>query len=334
MPTELDIPDFGDPEPMDNSGALEMLSKALSPEAPTAPRGADGKFAKAEKPEADASEAKVIDLKTGKPPEVAADEAEEEDDDPEFEIPSGEEGKEPQRLKFSKIYEGYERAAKLEAEVNELKTVTQRVPEEYQTAMQDVMARRKDYIDRMEILERTINPVRPHAAYIDPASEHYNPDAYADGMRRFEQQSQLLRGVQADLNKQKKAQSDEEMTLRRVRLSGEIAKMKEVWPEFYRDSAVKGNVAKTLEEYGFTKEEIDGMDDHRHMRIVKDALELRALKAKQAEAVKVVRSKPKLVKGSARSTTDSKASTRHTAMSRLQASGSMDDGVRALKALL
>ena len=307
------------------SFSIDDAVESIKAPAPPADRAPDGKFAaKADDP------AKVVDM-AGKPIEdVKAEAPADDEEDPEFEIPAAEDGKEPVRLKFSKIYEGYEKAAKLEAELTEVKTKTQSVPAEYQSALQDIVSKRQEYIENLGVLQKAINPQQPSPLLIDPNSEHYNPDAYAQYMRQYQHQTKILEGIRADIDKQKSLQDEQKGTLSKARLAGEMEKMAKVWPEFSKDAKVRQEAANVLADMGFTKEEIDGIDDHRHLRIVKDALELRALKAKSAEAVKVVRAKPKLVKGAARSTTTGTSPAKSAAIGRFNQSFSIEDAVDAL----
>lgn len=114
-------------------------------------------------------------------------------------------------------------------------------------------------------------------------------------------------------------------------LSGEREQLYKAWPEVKTPETARKISADLKQNYGFSDQEIVNTTDHRMWLVVRDALEFRASKAKQAEAVKVVRGKPKLVKGAARSSTDSKAAGRSQAMAKLSQTGSIHDAVQAVK---
>lgn len=320
--------------PLSIDSAASLMGKALNP---GPDRGTNGQFqAKAPAEEAPKDDAKVVDLKTGKPAEAAKTEAvEEEDDDPEFEI-AAEEGKEPVRRKLSQLWEGFERAEKLSKELEEVKTSAQRIPAEYTTQLEETVKTRGDYIKGLEAIARMIQPQRPSLEMLNPNSDKYDPDSYYHLARKFDADTEHLRRARAGIEEENKRQLADTEVLTKAQSARELEKLKAAWPEFDKDQKVRQTVVKEMAEtYGFTLDEINAISDHRHLLVVRDAMELRALKAKQADAVKVVRAKPKLVKGAARSsTTDSKAAARSNAMAELQATGSMAAAAKALAGLI
>lgn len=325
--------EVGNPLSMDNAAAL--MGKALNP---GPDRGTNGQFqAKTPAEEAPEDDAKVVDMKTGKPAESAKTEAPaEEEDDPEFEIASEEEGKEPVRRKLSQLWEGFERAEKLSKELEDVKTSAQRVPAEYASQIEETVKARGDYIKGLEAIGRMIQPQRPSLEMLNSNSDKYDPDSYYQMARKFDADVENLRRVRAGLDEETRRQDAEKDVLTKAATARELEKLKAAWPEFDKDVKVRETVAKEMaENYGFSLEEINAITDHRQLLVVRDAMELRALKAKQADAVKVVRAKPKLVKGAARSsTTDSKAAARSNAMAELQATGSMAAAAKALSGLI
>lgn len=323
------------PFTMDNAAAA--MSKALGGEEPA--RAPDGKFAPktpaetAEK--AETEPAKVVDLKTGKPAEVAKAEAPAEDDeDLEFELPPEKEGEQAKRLKLSQLYEGYEKASKYETELEQLRTQAKTVPAEYQTQLQETMATRSKYLEGLSVIERMVNPQAPSLDMLNPSHQSYDPDGYYAGMQKFERDKQVLAAIRNDQAKLTKQQEAERETLTKAHVAREMEALHRAWPESKNPETLK-KVAETLvKDYGFTNTEIEAIGDHRQLLVIRDALELRALKAKSADAAKVVRAKPKLVKGAARPTTNPNESARSNAMNALRQTGSMDAAAAALKGLI
>jgi hypothetical protein len=314
--------------------AAALLGKSMS--SAEIARSSDGKFTSKTSPETAETPvddpAKVIDLKTGKPAEVAK--VEEDDEDLEFELPPEKEGEEAKRLKLSQLYEGYEKAAKLEAEIEQVRSQVKTVPAEYQTQIQETVQARAKYLEGLEMMERMVNPRQPSLDMMDPNSPKYDPDGYYAAARKFEQDRELIGAIRADRAKVSKAQEEQQSILAKAHVAREMESLNRAWPESKDPAALKRLADSLINDYGFSNEEIENISDHRQLLVVRDALELRALKAKQADAVKVVRAKPKLVKGAARSSTDPKATARSNAMSRLTATGSMDAAAEVIKGLL
>lgn len=319
--------------PLSIDSAASLMGRALNPAQDRAP---NGQFQAKASEEATKDDAKVIDLKTGKPAEEAKVDESVDDEDPEFEIPAEEDGKEPVRRKLSQLWEGFERAEKLSKELEEVKTSAQRIPAEYTTQLEETVKTRGDYIKGLEAIARMIQPQRPSLEMLNPNSDKYDPDSYYHLARKFDADTEHLRRARAGIEEENKRQLADTEVLTKAQSARELEKLKAAWPEFDKDQKVRQTVVKEMAEtYGFTLDEINAISDHRHLLVVRDAMELRALKAKQADAVKVVRAKPKLVKGAARSsTTDSKAAARSNAMAELQATGSMAAAAKALSGLI
>lgn len=323
--------DVQEPVSFDVDSAAARLTEVTQQQ--SKPRDDTGRFAAKEQPEAEAEgepESNVVDLATGKAPEA---QAEEEDDDPEFEIP-GEEGAEPARLKLSQIWEGYEKAQKLETEVETLRTQAREVPAEYTQALQDTIQARSQYLQNLEMVSRYLQPQAPSQTLVDPRHPDYNPEAYHAQLQQFQKDVAARDAVDQEREQLTKQQQQEQQALVRAHIAREHQALERAWPEFAKDET-KAQLRSTLKDvYGFSDEEIAGIPDHRQMLVIRDAIKFRELQAAQEKAVKVVRSKPKLVKGAARNTTDPKASARSNAMAKLQATGSMDAAAAAIKGLL
>ena len=124
MSEENVSPELAEAAPLNTGDAAALLSKLTANERP---RAATGQF-QAKEPAEITPEleepAKVVDLK-GQPVEAKEEAPAEDDEDLEFEFDPGEEGKEPVRRKLSELVEGFEKAQKLEAEYQALKTKAQ-----------------------------------------------------------------------------------------------------------------------------------------------------------------------------------------------------------------
>ncbi len=314
--------------------SIDDAVNSIAAPKPEAPRAPDGKFAPKESAKEDGSDDnKVVDLKTGKPAEAAKaqEPVTDDEDDPEIEVPSEKEGDQPKRLKLSQLWEGFERAEKLSKELEDVKTSAQRVPAEYASQIEETVKTRGDYIKGLEAIGRMIQPQRPSLEMLNPNSDKYDPDSYYQMARKFDADVENLRRVRAGIDEETRRQDAEKDVLTKAATARELEKLKAAWPEFDKDVKVRETVAKEMaENYGFSFEEINAITDHRQLLVVRDAMELRALRAKQADAVKVVRAKPKLVKGAARSTTTGPSPAKSAAMGRFEKSFSLEDAIDAL----
>jgi hypothetical protein len=328
--------DFANPtEALTLDSGAAVLAQSMRAERDRAP---DGRFKGAEKAETEADpENKVVDLKTGKPPEKAEEPAKaeaDEDEDLEFEFPPEEDGKEPVRRKLSELVEGYDKASVLEKEVTELRSRANEVPVEYATGLEETVKARAQYMRSLEYVSKLFNPVAPNVAMLDPNHPNYDPDGYRAAYQAFEQSKKATEQIRADYETAAKEQREQQGVLLKAHLAKEQAALYKAWPEAKNPEVAKKVREDVARHYGFTDQEIGATTDHRMFLVLRDALELRASKAKQAEAVKVVRQKPKLVKGAARTTTDSKATGRSTAMRSLAQTGNARDAAAALKGLI
>jgi hypothetical protein len=337
--------DFDNPtEALSLDKAAQILGDSLKDDAPKGrEREPNGQFAKRERQADD--ENKVVSLRPGQTDKAALDQktedpapdaakAEAEDEDPEFEFEPEAEGKEPVRRKLSELVEAYEKASTLEKEIETLRSQAGQVPEEYTTGLQETLQARATYIKGLEFVSKLFNPQPPNVAMLDQNSASYDPDGYRSAYQAYEQAKAAVERIRSEHEQLVKDQEAEQSALMKAHLAKEAAALHKAWPEI-RSPEVAKQVAETLKrDYGFTDQEIAATSDHRMFLVIRDAMAFRASKAKEAEAVKVVRKLPKLVKGAARSTTDSKAAGRSQAMARLAESGSIHDAVKAIEGLI
>jgi hypothetical protein len=324
---------------LDVSNAAALLTRAQSPDN-TQERGADGKFVAKQQegnPPAIEDPAKVVDLKTGKPPvepavdAAAAETAEGEDDY--FEFPADKEGEAPRKVKLDDVLAAYEELPKLKTE---LETVRKSAPPpaDYVTALQDVVQNRAKYLQGLEVVSQILQPRDPSIEMLNPQHQSYNPDQYYALKSKADQDRAAIANIEAQKKQHQEQQDRQQADLMKYHVAREIEATEKAWPEWKQD-ATRRNVADNLRStYGFTDQEIGNIGDHRQLLVIRDALELRALKAKQAEAVKVVRQKPKLVKGAARTTTNPRAAQQSNAMQAHAQAGSVDSAVKALAGLI
>lgn len=332
MDNEQVAPELASGEALDTGSAAALLSKMKANERPRAPSGQFQAKEPAETPVEAEEPAKVVDLK-GQPVEPAAEAPADEDEDPEFEIAAEEEGKEPTRVKLSEMWDRYQKAAELEKTVEELRQHSTEVPDQFFQAIEESNKVRAAYAERLNLIESLIRPQAPSIAMVDPNSPDYDPERYHALARKYQDDTKLLNAVAVEREKISAQQEEDNRRAAQVHNAREWAKVERAWPEI-KDQATQEAYIKTLRSYGYTDKEIKANSDSRAFQIVRDAMKYRELAAKKEETAKVVRSKPKLVKGAARSATNPANTARANALARLRETGSVDAAAAALKGLI
>ncbi len=326
--------DFAAPtEALTLDRGAQILSDSLR-EKPDNRDPATGRFKGSEKPAED--EQKVVDLKTGKPPveEPAKAEAEAEDEDPEFEFEPEAEGAQPTRRKLSELVAAFEEAQTLKTEVETLRGQASQVPAEYTAGLQQVVQDRGRYLQSLEYVAKLFNPAEPDPNLANPNHPNYDPQSYWAAKEAHDRSKTAIEQIRKEYEAEKAKQDEQTKLLLNAYMAREREALYKAWPEAKSPETAK-KVSEALKSvYGFTDQEIANTSDHRMFLVIRDALEFRASKAKEAAAVKVVRKLPKLVKGAARSTTDTKAAGRSAAMAKLAQTGSIHDAVKAVKGLI
>jgi hypothetical protein len=335
MADETQTADY-QPDPNGQSGSMGIDQAAAALTKLDAPaRQPTGQFAPKEQPDTE----KVVDIKTAKP--VGADKPADkaaighnggpELDDDFFEFAPEKEGEEPRRVKADEVFQAYEELPRLKAELEKTRT-SGPPPQQYIEQVRELATARKQYVDGLALVQRMHVPTEPDARLSNPNDPNYDPDAYAREMNTYRRDAAAYRERQQHLAEQWDQQQADQAAL--VRLEQERAEpgILEMWPDLKDTTKRKAILQHAVQATGFTLEEIRASHDPRAWRVLKGFLENEANKSKQAEAAKVVRAKPKLVKGAARSG-NTQADSLSAAKSKLASSGSMEDAAAALTLL-
>ena len=259
-----------------------------------------------------------------------------EDEDDYLELPAEKDGEAPVRLKVSDVYAGYQRAKELEAEMAAGKGKADApMSADTEKATEDLVRALSEYQKNNEIFAAMQQVREPDLELLNEASERYDPALYAQQKGQAKRTADLIATTKAEMERVAKEQAALQQRLDMARFQREQAKLHEVWPELMADKAVQQDVMTKAEKvYGITAEDFNNLTDHRQYKVLKDALAYRAAQEKTEAAVKVVRAKPKLVKGAARSSVNPKEAKRGEAMERLSKSGSIEDAADALEGFL
>lgn len=280
----------------------------------------------AKKPKAEA-EPPAKDAKDAKPDEA-------EDDEDYIELPPEEEGKEPTKLKLSEVIESHRKAQTLEQELGKLRAQPAMTPDVEQIVIQSQQAR-QTYIANAQQIMQLMQPRLPSQELLDEASPHYNPALYRQQLQQAEAMIQAKNQMKAEADRVSKEHADHEAELQRVRLARVAREVVEFAPEFKDPKSVQKFYADVESAYGFKAAELDAIGDARVVRVLKDALAGRQSKAAAETVKKAVSAKPKLVRSAARQApANGKRANLSNALERLSRTGSLDDGARAIEALL
>lgn len=336
--------DFSNPsEALTLDSGARLLSDAIQKgESGSREREPNGQFAKRERQADD--ENKVVSLRPGQNDKAALDQKTEDqapdenkahsaEEDIEFEFEPEGEGKEPTRRKLSELVSAFEEAQTLKTEIETLRSQASQVPAEYTAGLQQIVQDRGRYLQSLEYVSKLFNPVEPDPNLANPNHPNYDPNSYWAAKEAFDRSKAAIAQIRQEAETEKAKQAEQHKILFNAYMAREREALFKAWPEAKNPETAKKVSAELKSVYGFSDEEIKNTSDHRMFLVIRDALEFRASKAKEAEAVKVVRKLPKLVKGAARSTTDSKAAGRSAAMAKLAQTGSIHDAVNAIKGL-
>lgn len=335
----------------DRLASLINRNEGMTPAAPVeqartpSARDAQGRYMKVDengyatpvepKPAAEAEKAesaKVEPAKAAKEEPAAA-----EDDDDYLELPAEKEGEQPTRLKISEVLQGFNEAKTLRGELEGLRTQTRQMPAEIEKELSALVDHQTKYTNGITAITKMMQAPEPNLAYLDPNNPNYSPETYYAQVKQAENIKGLQAQLQAEADRVEAEQKANTLKLHNAKVEREMRSLLRDWPEFAKPEVQKQFVADAAKEYGLTAEEIASVTSARDYSILRDALAYRASKrAKETtteQAVKVVKAKPKLVRGSARQPSNGKAVAYSDAMERLSKSHSIEDGLAAMRAL-
>lgn len=308
----------------------EMAAEtATDTEAGAATRGEDGKFAKKQQ------DAEQKQAEKAEKAETKQDDASDGDEDDYFEIEEpGEDGQpRPVRVKASEVWDGYQSAKQLRAELEQAKKA-QPIPEEQERALSEIVIEMQKYQRALDEWQKWAPVPAPSMDLINPASRDYNPEAYYTQMTQHRSALEQMAAVRAERDRVEKLQRQHNETLANQRHQRERSKVLELMPEL-RDKATADKFkADLIKHFGFDEAVIASVQDHRFYVLAKHALSNVNREAAAKEAVKVVRSKPKLIRASAKGTQTAAQARAFEASGRLSKSGSIDDAADAIAALI
>jgi hypothetical protein len=210
---------------------------------------------------------------------------------------------------------------------------TQALAEQSKAEMAAIAAARDEYLSKLQTVEKIITASQPR---VDQSLRHTNPAEWSAQMLQHQQWADQRRALEAESGRLNAERSQEEARERETLASREAEALLAALPE-WKDPAIAKAETAALREYGqsigFTDAELDDVLDHRAVRVLRDAMAYRDLKAKTGKVRSAVESK-KIAKPGTASATPSKAQDLQRAKTRLRQSGSVDDAEAAILRML
>ena len=210
---------------------------------------------------------------------------------------------------------------------------TQALAEESKAEKAAIAAARDEYLGKLQTVEKIIEANQPR---VDQSLRYSNPAEWSAQMLQHQQWAEQRRAVSAETERLNAERSMEDARERKTLASREAEALLTALPE-WKDPAIAKAETAALREYGqsigFTDAELDDVLDHRAVRVLRDAMAYRDLKAKSGQVRSAVEAK-RVAKPGAASAPPSKAQDLQRAKQRLRQSGSVDDAEAAILRML
>lgn len=210
---------------------------------------------------------------------------------------------------------------------------TQAHAEKSKAEMAVIAAARDEYLGKLQTVEKIIEANQPR---VDQSLRYSNPAEWSAQMLQHQQWAEQRRAVSAETDRLNAERSKEDARERETLASREAEALLTALPE-WKDPAIAKAETAALREYGqsigFSEAELDDVLDHRAVRVLRDAMAYRDLKAKSGQVRSAVEAK-KVAKPGATSAPPSKTQDLQRAKQRLRQSGSVDDAEAAILRML
>ena len=191
--------------------------------------------------------------------------------------------------------------------------------------------------EQREYMTALLQSVTPQAP--DPAMLRTDPITYWEMEAAHKQFTEHLNYIASQTQETQTKRQQETQTERQAKLNTEWGSLLEKAPELKDKSkftAFEADLNTIGPEYGFTPQELleTVPYDHRMALVLKDAMAMRKLRASKPKAEKKSEGRPPIHKGGKRlNPSAQKARQRDEALTRLNSSGSVKDGIAALLAI-
>lgn len=254
-------------------------------------------------------------------------------DDEWFELPPEKEGEEPRRIKAEDVWKGYQEREQLVQHIEHLQRIVP-PPVQYDEEIYKNVQLRGHLIQELQVLIGLSRPQEPDEQLADELSQYYNPGEWQRQRREYNKVATQRENYRRQLQQHQALISQEQEALTAAKRVREQDKLVQFWPEL-RDPVVQRQVRDDAARYfGIDGGTLDSVMDARFYAILKTALAHVNGNKQRQQTVKVVRAKPKLVKGSARNTDSPRAAQFQSGMKALRNSQSEADAAQAIGGLI
>lgn len=266
-------------------------------------------------------------------------EREETDRDSEAELPrtltvkvDGEE----QEVTLDEARDGYMRQAAFTRKTQELAETRREV----RGLAQELATERQQYAERLEMAEEVLDALQPERPGAD--LRRADPEEYAQRLEEFEERQEQIEAVREERQRALEQNEEHLQQAQQERLEQEqemlVAQIPELLDEDKRADIRTKMVETAQEHYGFSPEELGNVMDHRPLVMLHDAMKYHELKEKGEEVTssKTTQTEKKTLKpgGSSTSKADKTDQQVSEARKRLARTGSVDDAVETLEAMI
>ncbi len=160
-------------------------------------------------------------------------------------------------------------------------------------------------------------------------------DDYA-GWIQYQQQAEAFQQWQdqidteaKQLSEKREAETAEENRARMIRENGMLVEKFSAMADPAKRAAFLGEAVNVLGKYGFSREDVGSINDHRLILVIRDLMRAERLTAKAPQVAAQIKEKPKMVRGGKRGS-DTAADAKRQKIDRLRETGSRADARRAL----
>ena len=255
------------------------------------------------------------------------------DDETFVELPPEKEGAPPTRLPLKEVFDGYQQVAVLKREIEEVRRGAP-APIEYDRAIYETTQVRGNLLRQAQVYHRMLQPTQPNPALLDENNPNYKPGAYHRQMQIAQEMAAQRQAIEAEIESMSREQAKDLEALQAAKFARERGKVLDLWPDLQKPDVARGVRDDLARYYGIDQDTLNNTVDARFYALAKDALAYRQAQKAQSTAIKLVKAKPKIVRGNARDTSNPREAQRSSAMQRLSQTGSMEDAADAIGALL
>jgi hypothetical protein len=195
-------------------------------------------------------------------------------------------------------------------------------------------AKLKELSEKLQFAEQAIwHTLAPELQSIDwnkLAAE--DPATWAQKYQHVQNVNAKLAQVQAERKRIEDARANEQRGNLQKQIQEAVEELQRDIPNWGQE--IYSNILKTGKDYGYKPDELNAIVDPRAIKVLHDAMQYRALKAKPIVDRKVTPETPKVVKPGVTEKTDPKADKWEDTRKKLKKTGSRDDAVSAISAML